>query len=185
MTQKEGLSKSPPFQYFRRFAPITAPWRHTRQSGFRLPQGHGGQFVGQQKPSLTLDGQFGGQQTASHGAQFSGQSAPQLTPPGQNYQQSPVSGDVGGQPEQPSYADNEVQDVPEEDEGDIDLHNKEFCVDVSSYEPVIWKESQAEVCGPQWRMMCTPRSEQICQEVAETKCDVSRSNQFNSVLNLI
>ena len=99
--------------------------------------------MGQQKPSLTLDGQFG---------QFSGQSAPQLTPPGQNYQQSPVSGDGGGQPEQPSYADNEVQEVPEEDEGDIDLHNKEFCVDVSSYEPVIWKESQAEVCGPQWRI---------------------------------
>ena len=150
-------------QYFRRFVPVSSPWRHTRQSGFRLPQGQGGQ----QAASLVLGG---------HGARFQqGQFASQIQPPAASYQQTPASGDgIGGQsqPGQPSYEENEVEDVSE-DEGDIDLHNKEFCVDVSSYEPVRWQESQAEVCRPQWRMMCSPRSKQICEEVAETKCDVS------------
>ena len=75
-----------------------------------------------------------------------------------------------------------MEDVTE-DEGDIDLHNKEFCVDVSSYEPVRWQESQAEVCRPQWRMMCSPRSKQICEEVAETKCDVSKSVKIKNISN--
>ena len=118
----------------------------------------------------------------NNGGRFHGQFDSQILPPAASYQQTPASGDgSGGQPQpgqpsqagQPSYEENEVEDVTE-DEGDIDLHNKEFCVDVSSYEPVRWQESQGEVCRPQWRMMCSPRSKQICEEVAETKCDVSK-----------
>ena len=166
---KEGLnSRFSTLQYFRRFS----PWRHTRQSGFRLPQGHGGQ---QQSSPLTL----GGHQSASlsSGGQFNGQFASQIQPPAPSYQQTPVTGDDSGG--QPPYEENEVEDDTE-DEGDIDLHNKEFCVDVSSYEPVRWQESQSEVCRPQWRMMCSPRSKQICEEVAETKCDVSKSGTYKT-----
>ena len=103
--------------------------------------------------------------------------------PAPSYQQTPASGDDGiGQPGQPSYEENEVEH-DKEDEGDIDLHKKEFCVDVSSYETVRWQESQSEVCRPQWRMMCSPRSKQICEEVAETKCDVSKCGTSRTTLN--
>merc|ERR1719192_200183 len=44
-------------------------------------------------------------------------------------------GDSGG------YSDPAVDtDSP------IDLHNKEFCVDVSTYQPVVWEEREAEAC---------------------------------------
>ena len=127
----------------------------------------------------------------NNGGRFHGQFASQIQPPAASYQQTPASGDgSGGQPQpgqpsqggQPSYEENEVEDVTE-DEGDIDLHNKEFCVDVSSYEPVRWQESQSEVCRPQWRMMCSPRSKQICEEIAETKCDVSDNGTNQITLN--
>ena len=161
-------------QYFRRFS----PWRHTRQSGFRLPQGH----RGQQSSPLTLGGHQAA--SASPGGQFSVQFSSQIQPPAPSYQQTPASGDDGiGQPGQPSCEENEVEDDTE-DEGNIDLHNKEFCVDVSSYETVRWQESQSEVCRPQWRMMCSPRSKQICEEVAETKCDVSKCGTSRTTLNI-
>ena len=81
----------------------------------------------------------------------------------------------------PSYeADNEV----DSEDGEIDLHNKEFCVDVSSYQPVVWEEREGEVCTTQWRMECQARAEEVCQDVSETSCDVSDDdcNDVNSDL---
>ena len=74
---------------------------------------------------------------------------------------------------QPPYeADNEVDD----EDGEIDLHNKEFCVDVSSYQPVVWEEREGEVCTTQWRMECQSRAEEVCEDVSETTCDVSEDD---------
>ena len=58
-------------------------------------------------------------------------------------------------------------------DGPIDLHNKEFCVDVSTYQPVVWEEREEEACKTEWRMECEDRAEQICADVSETRCDVS------------
>lgn len=59
-------------------------------------------------------------------------------------------------------------------EGDvIDLHNKEFCVDVSTYQPVVWVEREAEECETVFVKQCSDKSENVCQDVTETKCEVS------------
>merc|ERR550534_398264 len=54
----------------------------------------------------------------------------------------------------------------------VDLHNKEFCVDVSTYQPVVWVESEAESCETVFVKQCSDRSENVCQDVTETKCEV-------------
>ena len=66
-----------------------------------------------------------------------------------------------------------VDDGLTDPDGPIDLHNKEFCVDVSTYQPVIWEERDAEACKTEWRMECEDRTEQVCADVSETRCDVS------------
>ena len=81
------------------------------------------------------------------------------------------------QPATPAPAYNNDGDASVEsddaDDGEIDLHNKEFCVDVSSYQPVVWEERPGETCVTEWRMMCEDRAEEVCQDVTETSCDVS------------
>merc|ERR1719245_2936595 len=54
----------------------------------------------------------------------------------------------------------------------VDLHNKEFCVDVSTYQPVVWVERDSEECSTVFVKDCKDRSENICQDVTETKCEV-------------
>ena len=56
----------------------------------------------------------------------------------------------------------------------IDLHNKEFCVDVSTYQPVVWVEREAESCETVFVKQCSDRSENVCQDVTETKCEVRK-----------
>merc|ERR1719309_1271919 len=54
----------------------------------------------------------------------------------------------------------------------VDLHNKEFCVDVSTYQPVVWVESESEECSTVFVKKCEDKSENVCTEVTETKCEV-------------
>jgi len=54
----------------------------------------------------------------------------------------------------------------------VDLHGKEFCVDVSTYEAVVWEEEEAEECSTNFVKQCEPRRENVCQDVMETKCEV-------------
>merc|ERR1719309_1821797 len=54
----------------------------------------------------------------------------------------------------------------------VDLHNKEFCVDVSTYQPVVWVESEAEECSTVFVKKCEEKSENVCADVTETKCEV-------------
>ena len=52
--------------------------------------------------------------------------------------------------------------APAEEEK-VDLHNKEFCVDVSTYQPVVWVEREAEECETVFVKQCSDKSENVCQ----------------------
>ena len=54
----------------------------------------------------------------------------------------------------------------------VDLHNKDFCVDVSTYQPVVWVERDGEECKTDFVKQCEEKSENVCAEVTETKCEV-------------
>ena len=58
------------------------------------------------------------------------------------------------------------------DSNAVDLHNKEFCVDVSTYLPVEWQEVEAEQCDTVFVKQCEDREEDVCAEVTETRCQV-------------
>ena len=49
---------------------------------------------------------------------------------------------------------------------------KELCVDVSSYEPVVWVERNGEECRTEFVQQCEERSENVCDDVTETICEV-------------
>ena len=68
------------------------------------------------------------------------------------------------------------QDTPG-GEDSVDLHNKEFCVDVSTYEPVVWQEVDAEQCDTVFVKECEDKSEEVCADVTETRCEVTISNK--------
>ena len=57
-------------------------------------------------------------------------------------------------------------------EDSVDLHNKEFCVDVSTYQPVVWVERDGEECKTDFVKQCEEKSEEVCAEVHETRCEV-------------
>ena len=57
----------------------------------------------------------------------------------------------------------------------VDLHNKEFCVDVSSYQPVIWVERDGEECHTVFVKKCEDKQENVCADVTETRCEVSET----------
>ena len=61
--------------------------------------------------------------------------------------------------------------APESDKN-VDLHNKEFCVDVSTYLPVEWQEVEAEQCDTVFVKQCEDREEEVCADVTETRCQV-------------
>jgi len=54
----------------------------------------------------------------------------------------------------------------------VDLHKEQFCVDISSYGPVEWVEEPAEECATPFVKKCEDKSENVCAEVVETKCQV-------------
>ena len=54
----------------------------------------------------------------------------------------------------------------------VDLHNKEFCVDVSAYQPVVWKEREAEECDTVFVRQCEEKKQNVCSTVTETRCEV-------------
>ena len=55
----------------------------------------------------------------------------------------------------------------------VDLHDKEFCVDVSTYQPVVWVERDEEECKTDFVLQCEEKSENVCADVTETFCEVS------------
>ena len=61
----------------------------------------------------------------------------------------------------------------------VDLHNKEFCVDVSSYQPVVWVEKDAEECHTVFVKKCDKKQENVCADVTETRCEVSETTVKN------
>ena len=58
-------------------------------------------------------------------------------------------------------------------EATVDLHTKEFCVDVSTYQPVVWQEVDAEQCSTVFVKKCEDRTEEVCADVTETRCEVT------------
>ncbi|XP_023322204.1 uncharacterized protein LOC111696726 isoform X2 [Eurytemora carolleeae] len=70
----------------------------------------------------------------------------------------------------PTYAP--AQQAAPAAEEPVDLHNKEFCVDVSTYQPVVWVESDGEECNTVFVKKCEDKSENVCADVTETKCKV-------------
>ena len=61
-------------------------------------------------------------------------------------------------------------------ENTVDLHNKEFCVDVSTYQPVVWEEVDAEQCDTVFVKQCEDKTEEVCADVTETRCKVRISS---------
>ena len=74
-----------------------------------------------------------------------------------------------------NFANQNSYGGPPEPSEPVDLHNKEFCVDVSTYQPVVWVEREAEECETVFVKQCSDRSENVCQDVTETKCEVRSS----------
>ena len=90
---------------------------------------------------------------------------------------------AGGVTVQPQSGGNSAGYTPGEEAGvdtdsPIDLHNKEFCVDVSTYQPVVWEEREGEACRTEWQMQCEDKAEQVCADISETRCDVSPGPQL-------
>ena len=52
---------------------------------------------------------------------------------------------------------------------------QQLCVDVSSYEPVVWREQEGEQCRTDFVQQCEERSEKVCDDVTETICEVTIS----------
>ena len=60
----------------------------------------------------------------------------------------------------------------------MDLHTKEFCVDVSTYDPVTWVEKDAEACETTFVKECSDKTENVCANVTETACQVPKTHFF-------
>lgn len=54
----------------------------------------------------------------------------------------------------------------------VDLHNTEFCVDVSTYNEVSFEPTPREKCDTTFEKECETKSEQVCDEVTEIVCDI-------------
>ena len=68
-------------------------------------------------------------------------------------------------------------------DNNVDLHNKEFCVDVSTYQPVVWQEVDAEQCDTVFVKQCEDKTEDVCADVTETRCQVRGS--FSNMLAIM
>ena len=60
----------------------------------------------------------------------------------------------------------------EEEPTPVDLHNKEFCVDVSTFDPVTWVEREGQECETVFEKSCEEKEENVCADVTETTCKV-------------
>ena len=60
----------------------------------------------------------------------------------------------------------------EEEPTPVDLHNKEFCVDVSTFDPVTWVEREGQECETVFEKACEEKTEKVCADVTETTCKV-------------
>ena len=58
-------------------------------------------------------------------------------------------------------------------------------MDVSTYQPVVWVEEEAEECATVFVKQCDQKSEEVCADVTETKCQVSQYPQGTSVISSI
>merc|ERR1719437_191115 len=67
----------------------------------------------------------------------------------------------------PSYGAPPPPSYPAPAPDVVDLHNKEFCVDVSSYQPVVWEERDGEVCHTLFVKKCAEKKENVCADVTE------------------
>ena len=54
----------------------------------------------------------------------------------------------------------------------VDLHNEQFCVDISFYEATEWVEEYSEECKTEFHKMCEEKSEDVCRDTVETWCEV-------------
>ena len=45
-------------------------------------------------------------------------------------------------------------------------------MDVSTYQPVVWEEKDGEVCDTVFVKKCEEKSENVCADVTETRCQV-------------
>jgi len=68
-----------------------------------------------------------------------------------------------------SYEDDAI---PTADQKSVDLHNGEFCVDVSTFGPVEYDTSPIEVCDSTFAKKCEERYEQVCDDVTEIVCEI-------------
>merc|ERR1719412_2830051 len=71
-----------------------------------------------------------------------------------------------------NFANQNSYGGPPEPSEPVDLHNKEFCVDVSAYQPVVWAEREAEECSTVFVKQCQERKQNVCSTVTETRCEV-------------
>ena len=53
---------------------------------------------------------------------------------------------------------------------------QEFCVDVSTYEPVVWVEEEQEVCETMFVKECEEKEQEVCADVSETRCKVGQED---------
>ena len=53
---------------------------------------------------------------------------------------------------------------------------QEFCVDVSTYEPVVWVEEEQEVCETMFVKECEEKEQEVCADVSETRCKVGHQH---------
>lgn len=54
----------------------------------------------------------------------------------------------------------------------VDLHNSEFCVDVSTYGDVIFEPQTRSKCDSEFVKKCETKSERVCDEVTEIQCEI-------------
>jgi len=73
---------------------------------------------------------------------------------------------------EPRNAQQNGYGAPEKEEEVVDLHNKEFCVDVSTFQEVVWVERDGEMCKTDFVKQCEQKSENVCADVTETRCQV-------------
>ena len=51
----------------------------------------------------------------------------------------------------------------EEDEGGVDLHSGEFCVDVSTFGAIVFENQGREACDTTFEKVCETKTEQVSQ----------------------
>merc|ERR1712038_1645721 len=73
---------------------------------------------------------------------------------------------------EPRNAQQNGYGAPEKEEEVVDLHNKEFCVDVSTFQEVVWVDRDGEMCKTDFVKQCEQKSENVCADVTETRCQV-------------